>query len=138
MLLLFPFLDESKRDPDHATAATAAATAAAAAAAATATKCAVPHAAAPLADGLADAKRGPPVRRPVPFTATTATTDQQPIKQQYAADYVLLVGSDGERRLEPGLPKLVLVTYREIITYLKNFSIQLMLRNLMNGITRDK
>ena len=83
------FSDELKRDPNH-TAATAAAT-----------KRPLPHAAAQLADGLPHAKRrrGTPVR-PV-STATTATTDQQPIKQQYAAaaatDYVQFVGDDGER-----------------------------------------
>ena len=87
-----PFLDELKRDPDHATAAAT-------------TKRPVPHAAAQLSDGLAHAQRGrgpaalPPRSPPVPssLTATTAT-DQQPIKQQYAAaatDNVLLV--HGER-----------------------------------------
>ena len=86
------FIDELKRDPDHATAAAT-------------TKRPVPHAAAQLSDGLAHAQRGrgpaalPPRSPPVPssLTATTAT-DQQPIKQQYAAaatDNVLLV--HGER-----------------------------------------
>ena len=103
MLSLFPFLDEPKRDPNHATAA--------AAATATTTKCAVPHAAAQLADGLSDAKRGPPIRS-VPLTATT-TTDQ-PIKQQYAGDDALFVNDDeAAGRLKLGLPRLVLVTARD-------------------------
>ena len=106
MLSLFPFLDEPKRDPNHSTAATAAT-----AATTTTTKCAVPHAAAQLADGLSDAKRGPPVRS-VPLTAT-ATTDQ-PIKQQYAGDDALFVNDDeATGRLELGLPRLVLVTARD-------------------------
>ena len=103
MLSLFLFLDEPKRDHNHATAA--------AAATATTTKCAVPHAAAQLADGLSDAKRGPPIRS-VPLTATT-TTDQ-PIKQQYAGDDALFVNDDeAAGRLKLGLPRLVLVTARD-------------------------
>ena len=88
-IITLPFPDELKRDPNHSATAAAAAT----------TKRPFPHAATQLSDGLPHAKRrrGTPVR-PV-STATTATTDQQPIKQQYAAaaaaaatDYVQFVG----------------------------------------------